>query len=168
MSREIKLLERNPGMQIYLTPSSLLAGDDIAAGGNETTVRERVYPCNQFALHVYVTSTPGGGAEISQIHVNNFCAYTNNWHHGGANQDELGGFDLVNGSLPRGIPHTFTFGVYSNTTLDLLASSSSWYGDITITVTNTDAVEQTYSLYLMGWTLQDRKYSIQAYNVDVP
>jgi hypothetical protein len=132
----------------------------IISLATDTTPRAMVYPCNQFALHVWVTGA--GGASISQIQIRGYAQQ--NWKPlAAAPRDRLATFYLVNGALARSVEHTFTFGIYSNTAIDLLASGGAWYGDIEIIVTNSDTVTQSYTLMLHGWALQDRKYSIQAY-----
>jgi hypothetical protein len=132
----------------------------IAAAATFTGHGVVVNGANQFTLFVYIHAPGAVGSDISRIAVRNTINI--NWKPtAAANRNHAQEFNLVDGPITRDVALTYTFGIYSNTTLDLLASSPSRWFNLAVIVENTDSVTLEYTTFLHGEALQGSLFTEQ-------
>lgn len=122
--------------------------------------------CNQFTLGVWVDDPlAGAGPYTSRISIFKVAPYF--WTPAAAARN-LGQFNIVNGpvyeqNLDGGRINEYTFGIYSNTTLDLLASSGAHYFSLAVEIENTSGADLDYALILYGQGLQNSFFTEQIF-----
>ncbi len=113
---------------------------------------------NQFTLWCYINGAAGNS--VARIFVKN--AINHNWKPtAAAERNVTQQFDLVNGTIVRNTHLAFTFGIYSNTTLDLQASGGLQYFSVSIHVENTDTVSQEFTFWMQAQAWQGNKFTEQ-------